>query len=470
MFKPSRFVSRSPLTHTLFVAAALTVNSVGCSSAEPGSETPTDQDLAGSSLGTEGARLWDAYVKEVSTGTTFQKGCAPTRIPATDASGKPRAPVGVVVLFHGYTACPQQFMDFQRTVNGRTETVGLASRLSKAGYEVLLPVLPGHGRMPTKNPAWVAGSKSPLPETAANRWPVIDDIAGIPAPGGSGDPLATSGYTKLVQQMNAIVDKSSVATRVVGGMSVGAVLATHATLQASKAKPYTRALIAAPFYQAGDDKLNIARDAARAVASAADLARDPALKKLLDAPLADWRLDPTVLAKLAQTSIWDRLGTYPLGWGEECEIQERKLGTNGLPNGVGRAGICQFQAKHLAGVLLYGKLVQDAVKGSTPTTTKYQVTGVVDDPVVNNMEVTTVAGKLRASVSDARIGVCFYENANHSMFSWHDIASKNQDKAWIPPLENSTIAFLAGTGATFSLAGKTAADRAAGAVPVCAVK
>ncbi len=44
----------------------------------------------------------------------------------------PGDPVGVVVLFHGYTSCPNQF-------------TGMANRLADAGYTVLLPRMAGHG-------------------------------------------------------------------------------------------------------------------------------------------------------------------------------------------------------------------------------------------------------------------------------------------------------------------------------------
>jgi pimeloyl-ACP methyl ester carboxylesterase len=54
----------------------------------------------------------------------------------------------VVLLFHGFTAAPYQF---------RT----LADLLYKSGYNVLVPLLPGHGQAG----AWNSANPSPLPET-----------------------------------------------------------------------------------------------------------------------------------------------------------------------------------------------------------------------------------------------------------------------------------------------------------------
>lgn len=375
-------------------------------------------------------RLWDAYVAEATKGVRLQPGCAPLRIPAIDPSTRKalRRPKGVVVLFHGYTACPQQFMNFERTVNGRTETVGLAAQLSRAGYEVLLPLLPGHGRVAQPNPAWKGGSEA-LPDPAVDKWPVIDDASGVPAPLTTGDQLEGSPYTKLVRQMNAVVaEVPDSANRVVGGISVGGALATHATVLATK-KPYTRALVAAPFYQANQGQLNVVRAAGEALSQAADATTRAAV---LDS-IANLSVDPGVFAKLAQTKLWERLGDVPLGWGAECELVERQT--------TGRAGICQFKVRHLAGALLYGKLVQDSVAGLARLPTKVQMTGVVDDPVVSNAEVFAVAKRIEGVTGASRTSLCVYENASHSMFSWRD-SSVNKEKSWIPPLEASAVAFL----------------------------
>jgi len=462
------------LAHAVLVAASALSGLVACGSSEAPAGDDAEQDLSSAAvgLGPVAAEMWKTYTDEVNAEVDangkvvqIQKGCQPIRVPAST----PKT-LGVVVLFHGYTACPQQFMNFERSVDGHTETAGLASRLSKAGYDVLLPLLPGHGRMPKVNPKWTAGRKDPLPETEANRFPAIDDSDGLPAPLPSGDQLEGSKYTALVRKMNAIMAKVTPPNRVVGGISVGAVLATQATIEA-KEKPYTRALIAAPFYQAGEAQLNLARDAAVALAAGAEFASDAAVRKLVT---SDWKLDPLIFTKLVQSALWKKLGESPLGWGAACELTERKIGSDGLPSAEGRAGICQFKVKHLAGVLLYGKLVEDKVASLGSGTTNFQVTGVVNDPVVNNREVGVVVQRLKAAVTDQRISFCVYKDAAHSMFSWHDASSSPvlAPKAWIPPLESATVTFLTNStskSVPFVKDG-TAEDKSAGKLDVCSVK
>ena len=415
------------------LVSVLSTFAFACSGAEETSELEEevgDALVANETFTPAAKRLWDAYVAEATTGVKLQPGCAPLRVPAIDPTTRKvlRRPKGVVVLFHGYTACPQQFMNFERTVNGRTETVGLASQLSRAGYEVLLPVLPGHGRVPQVNPAWKGGT-TPLPDPAVNKWPVIDDASAVPAPLASGDPLEGSPYTKLVRQMNAVMaEVPDSANRVVGGISVGGALATHATLLATK-KPYTRTLVAAPFYQANQGQLNVIRTAAETLSQAADATTRAAV---MDS-VSKLSVDPGVFAKLVQTKVWEQIGDVPLGWGAECELVER--------NASGRAGICQFKVRNLAGALVYGKLVQDSLAGLASLPTKVQMTGVVDDPVVSNAEVFKVAKRIEAITGPSRTSFCLYENASHSMFSWRD-SSANKEKSWIPPLEASAVTFL----------------------------
>lgn len=72
---------------------------------------------------------WNAYARKTKSeapGATLQEGCAPLRIEGT----KPIK--GVVVLFHGYSACPQQY-DL------------LGPEIASRGFDVLLPLNPGHG-------------------------------------------------------------------------------------------------------------------------------------------------------------------------------------------------------------------------------------------------------------------------------------------------------------------------------------
>ncbi len=55
---------------------------------------------------------------------------------------------GVAVLFHGFTACPSQWSQ-------------ITTLLSERGYEILVPLLPGHGdSLPWEKADFVMRSKT----------------------------------------------------------------------------------------------------------------------------------------------------------------------------------------------------------------------------------------------------------------------------------------------------------------------
>ncbi len=62
----------------------------------------------------------------------------------------PERPSRVILLFHGFTAAPYQF-------------VPMAQRFYQAGYNVIIPLLPGHGQAGT----WSAQTPPPLPSDPA---------------------------------------------------------------------------------------------------------------------------------------------------------------------------------------------------------------------------------------------------------------------------------------------------------------
>ncbi len=114
--------------------------------------------------------------------------------------GEPTAKV--FVLFHGLTAAPYQF-----------ETLG--ERLYKAGYNVVVPLLPGHGRAGN----WGANNPPPLPEDMAV-------------------------YQKFVLLW---LDRAKALGQsvIVGGLSAGGVLAAWAAI--AQTDRVTQALLFAPY-------------------------------------------------------------------------------------------------------------------------------------------------------------------------------------------------------------------------------
>jgi len=143
---------------------------------------------------------WEAYATEIN-GKGLQFGCQPRRYrPPPDV---PR--LGAVVAFHGFSACPQQF--FQ-----------LAPLLATMGFDVLVPMLPGHGLLP-----------------AADGTEQLDEV-----PTGANWAEA---YGGLAAQMNDIMALSP-GQRIMVGYSLGGAVAVNGAFRAPDL--YDRMLLIAP--------------------------------------------------------------------------------------------------------------------------------------------------------------------------------------------------------------------------------
>ena len=178
-----------------------------------GCAAPADDDAEGSaaalstSLGAEATAKWEGYRARVTGESALQPGCVPTRIsPPTGTAYR-----GVVVIFHGYTGCPQQFFD-------------TGKMMAASGYEVLLPLLPGEGRPP-----------------AFRDGKATDDVAAIPT------SAEWNRYRDLGKEMDEVV-AAAPGEHVVAGLSVGGAVATSALLDAPRL--YDRALFMTAFYDA----------------------------------------------------------------------------------------------------------------------------------------------------------------------------------------------------------------------------
>ncbi|HHQ13472.1 MAG TPA: alpha/beta fold hydrolase, partial [Chromatiales bacterium] len=111
---------------------------------------------------------------------------------------------GTVLLIHGFGACPQQY--FQ-----------LGPATAAAGYEVLVPLLPGHGHLPDAN-----GKEDLSTLPAGKDWRV---------------------YGEFAARMNSIMALAS-GEHVIVGYSLGGGVALNAILR--EPQLYDRALLAAP--------------------------------------------------------------------------------------------------------------------------------------------------------------------------------------------------------------------------------
>ena len=160
--------------------------------------------------------LWNEHiVKETQTNNTapnkaLQDECFPKFFPSKSEDRK-----GMVMLLHGFTACPQQFYD-------------IANMLSTAGFDVFVPLLPGQGRKPS-------GDKD-----------YLDDLPGQTT---GFQARQHEDYISFVSDMNGIAEAST-GLKVIAGLSGGGGLATGAVVTGQKAERniWDRALLYAPYY------------------------------------------------------------------------------------------------------------------------------------------------------------------------------------------------------------------------------
>jgi len=143
---------------------------------------------------------WQAYTDTVNT-LARQRDCIPRRVPANAAVARR----GAVVMFHGYGGCPQQFFM-------------LAERVAAQGFDVLLPLHPGHG----------------LPATGDGG----DDLSQLPQAG-----EAVNRYVTFAAEINRIMAQSP-GQKIVVGFSLGGAVALNALLNAPGL--YDRALLLSP--------------------------------------------------------------------------------------------------------------------------------------------------------------------------------------------------------------------------------
>lgn len=217
------------MTSRSFLALLLLAGSLlGCSANVTGASSD-DRGLQAENLeqsDAEAQRLWAAYVADETAGKELQADCVPRYLPA--ANGAPKR--GMLMFFHGFTACPQQYFD-------------IGAQLQAEGFDVYLPLLPGHGRTPTYDGYGMFQEKDNL-----------DDLPNL----ANGAEYAVDGdqvndrHEAFVARMNEIAALAEAPVKVIAGLSGGGSLATGAALSGKGI--WDRALLYAPYYK--NPKLN----------------------------------------------------------------------------------------------------------------------------------------------------------------------------------------------------------------------
>jgi alpha-beta hydrolase superfamily lysophospholipase len=182
---------------------------VGCESVSTNIEDNMPETLSAqssnSNLSQRTIEGWKAHVTQVKSEGELQKGCEPFY---KLAKGKSK---GSVMLFHGYSACPQQYEE-------------LSSLLSTKGFNVFVPLIPGHGREPK-----VVDGK------------FVDQSQNLP------DVKNTVIYENFSKNMGSLL-KDEQGTKIVGGLSVGGAIAAKAMI--TNPEIYSRGFLMAPFFNA----------------------------------------------------------------------------------------------------------------------------------------------------------------------------------------------------------------------------
>jgi alpha-beta hydrolase superfamily lysophospholipase len=365
--------------------------------------SPTLKTVAPAQWSPKAEQLWLEYTQSLQ-GLNLQKGCEPRL-------WKEKTPLqGTVLLYHGFTACPQQYDE-------------LAELLAQAGYRVVVPLLPGHGL------EWSIG-----PEGAKK-----DDIRFLPQ-GILKEPYDyQKEYLGLVDRMNRLFAQIE-GPRSVAGLSVGASLATLGTIL--RADLWDRQLILSPLYEIGQLPIRTV------FGSISNTQRQ--LQDLL--------------------KYWNPILNQEMGWGQGCENERDPEYVARYGRSEIRAGICQFKFTHAAGSNQIGYEAWETIR---PTMVQTQVVGVADDLLINQQLIFNGAGKMRNEELEflpyktkerfnehPTIRVCYIPSdnqiclknsqlpideqekpcVNHSLLSRFD--SPDQNKYWINPLNKKIVDFI----------------------------
>ncbi|MFN8671240.1 MAG: alpha/beta fold hydrolase [Candidatus Sericytochromatia bacterium] len=187
-----------------FLISLLSYNSISNNNFSEELNNPyTKENLTPNTL-----KIWEEHLKQVEKLGELQSECEPFY---KLAEGKT---LGNVLFFHGYTACPQQFKD-------------ISEILAKKGYNVFVPLLPGHGKVSNLVNNEIIDDDSLLPE--------VKDIAI---------------YDNFAKNMGALL-KDENGEKIIGGLSVGGVIAAKALIY--NQSYYDRAVLMTPFFSAAGD-------------------------------------------------------------------------------------------------------------------------------------------------------------------------------------------------------------------------
>lgn len=340
--------------------------------------------------------LWEKYVANVKA-EPLQTNCIPRRF-SPPKIAKYR---GTVILFHGFSACPQQLFE-------------LADRLRKEGYEVLLPLNPGHGRLPKNG------------RDVIDYMPSIDNW---------------ERYEELADQMNEIAVNVG-GTRIVGGLSIGGALAALATNKFPDL--YNRQILFTPLFKLSTSIIT------------SEFQKDTK------------RSQDRVVDKLVEQV--DNLANQRVGWGKVCQ-EERAANRAGYCEfQIKHIAAVAIFGRYVLGQLKPTKTVTQVVgvegdvlaSSAGIKTAIARLKGKKNVPEqksfkdkINLFSIFNISQSDTLSESQRTeqilVNACFYQKGvNHSLLSRFD--APKEDKFWIEGLLEQTTMFVT-SGKPFDIGG-----------------
>jgi alpha-beta hydrolase superfamily lysophospholipase len=242
----------------------------------------------------------------------------------------------------------------------------------------------------------------------------FEEAAGDNLRGLSSDRNWEKKYAGLAAEVNGIMAYAE-GDRVIGGLSAGGAASLYINSQA--AELYDRHILFAPFF-------------APSPGSASDQTGSAT--------------SPTPIVSSAAVSLF--------GTKQAC-LEKR---------GQGRAGICDYQEKHLAALNALGRSNLETVRES-PLTVRLQLVGVEKDTVVSNIDIGEF---LRLQEKTDQTSACFFpDGVPHEMISQYEFPGV--EMYWMDSLLNGSIGFIT-VGQRFPPIGKVSVFEAP--FPVCAME
>eukprot|EP01083_Nonionella_stella_P034200 93651_1 len=439
----------TPFLTTLITCVIISLNTASdCSLLQSDTEwkdTESESALTAMCNGdTSSLSLWETYQCEsMRTRDGYQK-CWPQRRMSTCPPSSLR---GIMVLYHGFSACPDA-------------NNGFAAELQDECWHVYQITTIGHGFT-------YCGRATSRPSNVTTDQPCTAGKYNLTTL-----PTSKQAYIDFVQRMNTIIaDEVTTICQceddisgnkdlevAVGGLSFGAPLATAAVVLGGKPSIYTKLIIMSPFFgiasKGVDDILykclqntndwheclptfftstgfNVSETAAQALSSmvgsmasyytdVSHVDNSFATFNLMVRKVISWAVEaPELITDSKQAAQVEYALDYLISWGEKCIVDELPVDVpitlgNYSGFGLGRGGFCKFAVRKLAAAHSFAQYI----------TQQYVASHEMDESVETLAIMVERDGKTGASMTNNYIHLFYRDNVTA-------IRAKTSDCMWL---------------------------------------